>query len=125
MICLEVFRNDASRCVAGVPDGTVSGTIRCGPHVEPGRWGIGFSVIAVSGDVLHEWLDEELSVGDAVAFKVVEIPETDSPGGTLPDSPRVSKAMDLQQAREQYAIFRHWMRELEKQWGDKLSDEDA
>jgi hypothetical protein len=112
MICLDVSRNDAHRCLAGVSDGTVTGTVMCGTHIEPDRWGIGFWATGVSADLSHEWVHEELSVGDVVTFRVVEVAEGDSPGPMAPDMPHHSKAMDLQEAREQYSMFRHWMREL-------------
>jgi hypothetical protein len=121
LLCLEVTRNDRHLCIAGVPDGILSGDLMGGNSVaDPSQWSVTLYVGGVTGDDAIEWVREELAVGDLVTFKLIEAAAADPARPSTLHDPEWQKTGDLAWARHQYAELTRQLGELRQQYGDQL-----
>jgi hypothetical protein len=126
MICLEVARNDKLLCLAGVPGGEIDGGVQWG-SLAPGASAPApevYVVGATHNQILY-WLREPVSVGDVIAFKVVDAAQSDPPSKAESTDSEQYERIQLRLARDQYLRAKRLLRKLEERWGPSVVDEDA
>jgi hypothetical protein len=121
LICLEVVRNDRRLCVAGVPEGILSGDLMGGTSTsDPSKMSFTLYVGGISGEDAVEWVREDLVVGDVVLFRVVEADVADQAKPSSLHPPGWKQEGEIAWARRQHLELTRQLRDLEEQYGDRL-----
>jgi hypothetical protein len=133
MICFEVQRNGNRLCVAGVPEGILTGLLTWGSHRlgEEPPWDLELRVGGRTGGKHVDWVFEYLGLGEEILFRIVEAPDADPPDADppvdkkRPTDPEEARRIDLAVSRKLYVELKRRIRELEDRWGEALEDTEG